>query len=133
MIWFKKKESEIVPQPPSEIKHECSHKWKDFDWYIDFIYNRYYGQLYGQTEIKIIEPYVCVLCGKREDKQLMCYYNDKISEEDARKQLREITDEHKSFLKSRLQIEDEIADMQHHIDREYLQIMENLFPHRVGK
>ena len=133
MIWFKKKEPEVAPQSPPEIKHECFHKWKDFDWYIDFIYNRYSGRPYGQTEIKIIEPYVCVLCGKREDKILMRYYNDAISEEDARKQLRKITDEHKSFLKSRLQIEDEIADMQHHVDREYLQIMEKLYPHKLGK
>jgi len=132
MIWFKKKEPEVA-QPPPEIKHECHHKWKDFDWYIEMEYNRYLSGPYGRVEIKIIEPYVCVLCGEREDKQLMRYYNDKISEEDAREQLRKITNEHKSFLKSRLQIEDEIADMQHHIDREYLQILENLFPHRVGK
>ena len=112
---------------------ECHHKWRDFDWYVNFHYQRYISSPYGNVKIEIIEPYVCCLCGKRENKVLMRWYDDKIEEKNARVQLNKILDEYKDNLKPRLKIEDEISDMQHHVDREYLQLLEKLYPYKVGK
>ena len=50
-------------------KKECQHKYKDFDWYIT---SNYYIDSHI-LKVRIIEPYVCIFCGNRIDKELHAY------------------------------------------------------------
>ena len=38
----KKEELTIEPQVPA-VPPECKHKWKDFDWYVEWSYNPVYN------------------------------------------------------------------------------------------
>lgn len=64
-MWFKKKQlkAETEKLPAENI---CNHKFRDFNWYM--LYN--YELETNKYEIKIYEPYVCILCKHREDKLL---------------------------------------------------------------
>ena len=60
--FFKRKEPEpeIIIQ---ELPKECSHKWRDFPWYMEYDYDTNTGSL----KVGIYEPYVCIHCKKREN------------------------------------------------------------------
>lgn len=134
----KKKELPIEPQVPA-APPECQHKWKDFDWYVEW---NYFPSMtdngmiitkrenYGELDIKIKEPYVCVWCKKREDKILRSIHFDKINEQEAKNRFAEICKN--PHVRPREEIEDEIADMEHSIDREYLSIVETMYPKHLG-
>ena len=121
---FKKKE----PPVPVQVPKKCAHKWKDFDWYMYSSYNKYYQNLH----IEIIEPYVCVWCKERENKVLFSNDFDIKSYGAALQKADEIHDLYKDKIKPRAIVEDQIADMQHSIDHDYLRIVAKCFPDKLG-
>ena len=134
----KKKEPPIEPQVPA-APPECKHKWKDFDWYVEWKYIPCMtdnGMIitkrenYGELDIKVKEPYVCIWCKKREDKILRSIHFDEIGEKEAKERFDEIRKN--PHVRPREEIEDEIADMEHSIDREYLSIVETMYPKHLG-
>lgn len=56
------------------VNNECSpHKWKDYKWILEYVVKRVKspsGAYEDIMEYSIIEPYVCVKCGKRKDIKL---------------------------------------------------------------
>lgn len=129
----KKEELTIEPQVPA-APPECKHKWKDFDWYVEWSYHPkfYYDnrQDFGELDIKVIEPYCCIWCHKRHDKILRSIHFDEINEQEAKERFDEIRKN--PHVRPREEIEDEIADMEHSIDREYLSIVETMYPKHLG-
>lgn len=105
MFWKKKKidtESAVVKETPII----CNHKWKDFPWYITgtFAYDK------SHWNCKIIEPYVCIYCGQRQDKLLQEYDRYNLTMEEADNYLQGVRDEFKDYCKPRAIVEDMIND-----------------------
>lgn len=112
MSLFRRKQKENTP-PQIPPPKECNHKWKDFDWYIDF-------KIYQHTlNYTIYEPYVCIHCKERKDVALerenVKGFN---SNKEALEYVGSIINKYPK-IKDRAIIEDEIHDTQL-IDREYL-------------
>ena len=138
MNLFKRKKEpkiEYVLTSTTEIPKKCEHIWKDFSPYIIYKYNPLFSNYkrteYGELKIKIIEPYVCCKCYEREDIELYSLYFDHIKESDAIKKFEQIKQEN-DFLKPRPIVEDEIADMRHQIDRDFLRMLAVYRPATVG-
>lgn len=125
-MWFFKKKKKEVITPSTPIKRECQHKWKDFPWYIDARWGRFPNNKNYWCDIELKEPYVCIWCKKREDILLKKWHREPIREEDIITLVNEINTRHKSKIKSREEIEDEIQDFLHDVDRTYLQIYEKI-------
>lgn len=106
MNWFKKKEPH--PSPP-----ECDHKWQDFPWYIEGVYNN------NVQTTTITEPYVCVHCGKRKNVILFENTRRVKSFEEGSKIYEDIRGIYAEHIEDRAVVEDMIADMQL-VDRDYL-------------
>ena len=112
--WMKKKKkTEISPTgveptftpPPAKV---CKHTWKDFPWYIEGSYSKYpNGSSYT---MKVKEPYVCIYCGKREDKVLECIERDNITIQQADEILQSTTEAYAAYCKPRAIVEDMIND-----------------------
>ncbi len=94
------------------VNNECSpHKWKDYKWILECDVN---GDI---MEYSIVEPYVCVKCGKRKNVKLQ---TGKISLanrtlESVIMSLNEVYPEIKPTAEVENAINDDI-----HVDREYL-------------
>ena len=109
MKFFAKKKVPVASPEPVEKK--CEHKFQDFPWFLtwDLQYNKY--------TIKVIEPYVCIFCGERQDKILASYIGTNYKEgEKLLIQLRSRFDKH---IKYQEEVEDMINDMIL-VDPEYL-------------
>lgn len=117
-FWKRKKQQEEVKAP---VKLECSHKYRDFPWYVEATY---YGN--HSYEINVIEPYVCVWCGKRMDKTLQHITNGG-SKSDMREVLARINELYGDHIQARAYIENDIADMQL-VDRDYLRALAIIKP-----
>lgn len=130
----KKKEEPIVEIQVPAAPPECKHKWKDFDWYVEWSYNPIYNngvrETYGELDIKVIESYLCLWCHERHNKVLRSIHFDSINEQEAKERFDEICKN--PHIRPREEIEDEIADMEHSIDREYLSIVETMYPKHLG-
>lgn len=133
----KKNDTEIMTIPEVVMEPApCKHKWKDFDWYVTWNYKPHYDRIeerrlpYGELSIKVYEPYVCIWCKERHDKLLRSIDFDKIDEQEAKERFDSILKN--PHVRPREEIEDEIEDMKHDIDREYLAIVETVCPHRLG-
>ena len=111
--WRKKKKEET----PQEIP--CAHIYKDFPWYIDSSYEE------GESTIKIMEPYVCILCGKRQDKVLSHRYRKGLTLKDHRKYIEELTERYPNQIKGTEEVHDMIYDALL-VDREKLNILERM-------
>lgn len=108
MFWKRNKPTDNA----EPVKHKCDHKWKDFDWYMDFT-------IEGKAlKYKICEPYVCIHCKLRKDIVLEQYTIWASSNASAWEQVEELRQKYPK-IKGRAIIEDEINDTQL-IDREYL-------------
>ena len=134
-MWpFKKKLEEskpIIVEPPKP--RECAHTWRDFDWYLVSEWNTYTNSpKYGRYTIKIIEPYVCCLCKKRENHVIDREQAEHVTEEDFHAKQNEMKEKYKDYLKNRAIVEDQIRDMQKNIDREFLQTLSEYFPQKIG-
>lgn len=118
-MWFKKK---VTAPSLSDTPTECNHKYKDFDWYMECMYD--YGT--NNYAIKIWEPYVCILC--RHRKNVLLHHiigHGWKSFSHHKKVLKDIYPK----IKERAFVEDEIADMQL-LDPYYLQAYYKLYPER---
>ena len=118
-FWGKKKQK---TQPIVPVKVECSHKWRDFPWYLEGTYDT----SWKEYTVNIIEPYVCVWCGKRQDKTLhsITRYGTK---KDMQETVSALMDTYGDHIKARAFIENDIADMQL-VDREYLRALAIIKP-----
>lgn len=112
-FWFfgKKKEQEQKPL-------ECSHKWKDFPWYMKGVH---YSN--NSCEIEIYEPYVCIKCKKRKDILLYEFNRQNISWKEFEKLYDETEERYKDHIQLRAVVEDQIHDFQM-IDKAYLEAFE---------
>ena len=134
MWFFKKKKEEIQPiEIKQEKPKECQHIWRDFDWYLEYEWHRYSNRpKYGYYTIKVIEPYVCCLCKKRENHIIDKEHSEDVEEKDFVTKKNEMKDKYKDYLNERAIIEDQIRDMQKNIDREFLQTLSVYFPKKTG-
>ncbi len=121
MAFWKRKEQKQEEVKSTPVVRECSHKYRDFPWYVEATY---YGN--RSYEINVIEPYVCVWCGKRMDKTLQHITNGG-SKEDMRRALKGINDVYGDNIQARAYIENDIADMQL-VDRDYLRALAIIKP-----
>ena len=96
-------------------KKECQHKYKDFDWYIT---SNYYIDSHILS-IKIIEPYVCIFCGNRIDKELHTY-ETVCNREEIDEKVNTFIKPYQSRLKVRAFVEDEINDFIL-VDKDYIE------------
>lgn len=120
MAFFKKKvQPEIVQEPP-----RCTHKFKDFPWYVESSYYPYEKRF----KVVVYEPYVCVLCGKRIEKELYRHESSG-TKKDADTLKEAIEEKYGDKIEDRVLIEDEINDLQL-VDREYLKFYEMI---KTGK
>ena len=116
---FKKKTEPVVPA------RKCPHKWKDFDWYLETnIQNNPYGKY--EYSIRIYEPYVCLLCKERQNKQLENISGSTYEKKTFFKQVQAIKEQYAEHLRDRAVIEDQIQDTLMNIDRIYLEIWEKV-------
>lgn len=127
MFWKRKARKAQEPEK-FEIKSPCDlgkHRYKDFKWYIqtqDVVEN------FTTTYIvRVIEPYVCIHCGLRNNEVLQEWkYKSRSSRNEMIDRLQK---RYADRLGNIVEIEDEIKDMQL-VDREYLAIMQQLHPER---
>lgn len=128
MKLFQRKKEQIKNELHIEFKepkHECI--MKDFPWYMQIWYS-------GQDKTagyRIIEPYVCVECGKREDKILESLEWTNINADEREKSFKEIRERYKKYLKPKAVVEDMINDVLMVKDPDHLQMIEKLrgLPH----
>lgn len=121
---FKKREKEQL------IELKCKHKYRDFPWYIEC---NYYPSSYGQQAyyaIDIIEPYVCVFCGDRQNKVLK-HITRYGSSKECEKFAYEIIDSYKGHIQDKVLVEDAIADLQL-VDRDYLRALALIKPEALA-
>ena len=116
---FKKKKTTNEFVPP-----ECDHKYKDFPWYMQYFW---YGQGHGIITIK--EPYVCIKCKKRIDKDLWARRYENTKRTSFFEEVDKISEQFQDQLKPEPVVEDMINDMQL-VDQEYLTIARSLWPER---
>lgn len=111
-LFNRKKE---MPQP---ILHE--HTWKDMPWYIE----RTFDPDENVGECKIIEPYICIVCGARKDVVLETYtwYNLAPAQRDLRAQA--IMDKYQEYLQPKAVVEDMINNILLVKDVHHLHMME---------
>ena len=111
MSFFKKREAPVQPV--------CTHKWQDFDWYLEWekISD---GAGLCTAKYSIIEPYVCIHCKERMNRVLESRSLSQCTSQQADAFLRDVR-RHYPQIKDRPVVEDEIADMQL-VDRNYLRI-----------
>lgn len=98
-------------------KKQCEHKLRDFDWYLSIYETNDFG---GQKDytIRVIEPYVCILCGKRDDITLATYHVLGY-ESDRNRKIAEIKAELGEKIKPRAIVEDAVYDAIN-VDKEYV-------------
>lgn len=133
MGWFrKKKEEQPITITAPETPPVCHHKWRDFDWYIETNWERYYNSSLGRFSAKIIEPYICCWCKERENHVLSKVSMDHVPHEELDKVISDWKTEYKDRIRGRAVIEDEIKDMQQAIDRQYLEIVAACYPEKLG-
>ena len=86
-------------------KHE--HTYKDFPWYMEIEYDG--GE--HKAAYKIIEPYVCIICGDRINKTLEGENWSSISAEGREKEYAKVRNRYKKYLKPRAVVEDMINNV----------------------
>lgn len=113
-FWGKKQQKK--PETIITKEPECHHKYRDFPWYIEcIIYNNH------TFEIKVIEPYVCVWCGHRENKVLQEVFRTG-NAKDARQTVADMKETYGDNIQPRALVENDINDMQL-VDRDYLRAL----------
>ena len=128
-LFRKKKEKEKEPEKPLEIPvPPHTHTWKDMPWYMEVLYN-------GNDKwasYSIIEPYICVTCGERNDKVLEKETWRNISVEEREKEYAAARKRYKKYLKPRAVVEDMINNILLVKDPQYLDMVEEMrgTPHR---
>ena len=104
---------EVAPKP------SCVHKWRDCDyWYME------YAADVSTFRYKIFEPYVCIYCKERNDKQLQNGEEPITSERSANDIIQEFFEKFPALC-HRAIVEDAVNDMIM-VDREHLQMVDVL-------
>ena len=122
MRWFKRKEkAEEIPAIP---EYHCSHRWKDFDWYIEGTWQ----SDSNTVSMRIIEPYVCIHCKERKNVTLQeATRCDIRSLREAQSEADEWVKLFGDRVKEQAIVEDQINDFQL-VDRAALEIARRLDP-----
>ena len=120
--WKKKEAQHTIP----ELSHE--HTYKDMPWYMKEYYN-------GPNEYagyRIIEPYICIECGKRIDKVLEEASYEHITVEAREKIYKQVRDKYKKYLKPQAVVEDMINNILLVRDPDHLHMVETMrgLPHK---
>ena len=106
-------------------KPACSHKYRDFHWYLEGSYDLH------NFSIQVIEPYVCVWCGHRENRSLQTIKGrSQTPKTDMIAATRSLLDTYGDRIQPRALVEDEIADMQL-VDRDYLRALAFIHPEKL--
>lgn len=103
-----------------ELKHE--HIFKDFPWYMEINYD----SQERTAKYRIIEPYVCITCGERENKVLENNVWTNISSEEREKIYNRVRNKYKKYLKPRAVVEDMINNVLLVKDPERLEMLEKM-------
>lgn len=82
---------QYIPAPP--LSKKCEHKWQDFPWYLEW----------GDNTVDVIEPYVCIYCKERENKNL-CHYTEVNN-------IRAFTEELREKFAGHIKYKEEVEDM----------------------
>ncbi len=133
-FWSRKKQTKPqTPVPNKDIiygpdlkKSTCSHKNRDFHWYLEGSYDAH------KFVINVIEPYVCVWCGHRENRVLQTLRG---TSDNPKQEMIEATksllDTYGDRIQPRALVEDEINDMQL-VDRDYLRALSLVHPEKLN-
>lgn len=131
MGWFsrRKKEIEEASKDTLEIEFKIPHEhtWKDMPWYMTIMYD---GER-KTASYSIIEPYICIKCGEREDKLLEKNTWQNISPEAREEEYKKVQKRYKDYLKPRAVVEDMINNILMVKDVKHLEMMEKMqgLPH----
>ena len=124
-MWpFKKKKQEIN----LDLNTKHKHVYKDFPWYLitEFDSDK------RTASYRIVEPYVCILCGNRIDKTLEQISYMGINTKDRNMVFSAVKEKYKDYLKPRAIVEDMINNVLLVKDPAYLHTLETTrgTPHR---
>lgn len=110
-MWFNKKQE----TKQQETSGTCQHQWVDFPAFVVFSANN--GS--REYDVRIVEPYVCVHCKKRDD--VLLERRTGTNSINAVAAAEEIIKEFNkySFIKPKPVVEDMVTDFQK-VDRDYL-------------
>ena len=122
----KKKEGKAATVEIPAIPHE--HTFKDMPWYMVV----YYNTSERTAGYRIIEPYICITCGERENKTLEEIEWTNIGREEREKEYQRVKNKYRSYLKPRAIIEDMINNILLVKDPNHLDMVEEMrgTPHR---
>lgn len=126
-IFKRKKPDSVIPiEVPENPPHE--HTWKDMPWYMEVDYS-------GSNKTasyKIIEPFICVTCGKRENKILENQSWSNIDAETREKIYEDVRKRYHKYMRPRAVVEDMINNILMVKDPEYLAMVEQMrgLPHK---
>ena len=126
MWFFKHKEKqEDIPVLPT-FEHE--HTWKDMPWYMEINYNT----SNKTASYEIIEPYICVTCGERNDKILEKTSWAGISAKARDEEYEKVRKLYSKYLKPKAVVEDMINNILLVKDPGHLEMVENMrgTPHK---
>ena len=98
---------------------ECKHKYKDFPWFIAL--ERDERSILERYRLKVVEPYVCLLCKKRTDVVLSCVVN--VDMDNMNDKIKELKDRYKGKIEERAIVEDMVSDCQL-VDKSFLESYE---------
>lgn len=114
-------------KPEEKEPPKCSHKYKDFPWYMQ---SAYYSNE-RRIRATITEPFVCLLCKDRKDLVLMQYDSIERSREVADEWLDKEIESFRDKILPKAVVEDMIADMQL-VDHEFLKYYEMMHGDSTG-
>ena len=122
----KKRTEETFKIEIPTLPHE--HVWKDMPWYMEIGYS-------GSDKTasyQIVEPYICIICGERQNKVLEKEAWAHISPEEREKEYSMVRKRYRKYLKPRAVVEDMINNILLVKDPEYLDTVEVMrgTPHR---
>lgn len=126
---FNRKKKTVTDSPAIEIPtlaHECT--WKDMPWYMDVEYDG----VQKTASYIIIEPYICIVCGKRKDVVLEKETWTNIDSETRNEYYTKIRKRYRKYLRPRAVVEDMINNIllvKDPTHLEHVEIMRGL-PHR---
>lgn len=122
--WNKKKDKQEEITIP-EIPHE--HTWKDMPWYM----TEKYSEKQKTAEYEIVEPFICITCGSRQNVVLESQYYAGLEREDRKRIFNEVKKTYKQYLKPRAVVEDMINNILLVKDAHHLAMLEKMrgIPH----
>lgn len=99
----------------------CLHKHKDFPWYVA-ISEYEHGGYTHRYKVDVVEPYVCVHCGRRQNIVLI-QYSDIMSKGEADNIAERLKEKYSDHIQDRAIVEDMVNDAIL-VDQQYLRFYE---------